>query len=38
VTKPYESSPPPSLEELGQISGGPSVECFYYDIDFGFGS
>ncbi len=34
VTKPYESSPPP--QRLGQISGGPYVECFCYDIDFGF--
>jgi hypothetical protein len=36
VTKSYESSPPP--QRLGQISGGPYVECFCYDIDFGFGS
>ena len=36
VTKLYESSPPPYT--LGQISGGPPVECFCYDIDFGFGS
>jgi hypothetical protein len=36
VTKLYESSPPP--QRLGQISGGPYVECFCYDIDFGFGS
>jgi hypothetical protein len=38
VTKPYDSSPPP--QRLGQISGGgggPYVECFCYDIDFGFG-
>ncbi len=35
VTKPYESSPPPY--RLGQISGGPPVECFCYDMDFGFG-
>jgi hypothetical protein len=36
VTKPYKSSPPP--QRLGQISGGPYVECFCYDKDFGFGS
>ncbi len=36
VTKLYESSPPPY--RLGQISWGPPVECFCYDIDFGFGS
>ncbi len=31
MTKLYESSPPPW--RLGQISGGPPVECFCYDID-----
>jgi hypothetical protein len=36
VTIPYESSPPPY--RLCQISGGPPVECFCYDMDFGFGS
>jgi hypothetical protein len=36
LTEPYESSPPPY--RLGQISGGPPVKCFCYDIDFGFGS
>jgi hypothetical protein len=34
VTKPYESSPLP--QRLGQIFGGPYVECFCYDIDFGY--
>jgi hypothetical protein len=38
VTKPYESSPPPPPYRLGQISGGPPVECVCYDMDFGFGS
>jgi hypothetical protein len=36
VTKPYESSPPPY--RLDQISGGPPVDWFCYDINFGFGS
>jgi hypothetical protein len=33
VTKPYESSPPP--QRLGQISGGPYVQCFSYKEEEG---
>ncbi len=37
VTKPYESSPSPQRLKV-RSHGGPYVQCFCYDIYFGFGS